>query len=141
MIDTFDPLLQSGDGKSDGYLTKAACVGAGIGAAVLTAIVWQFAAGAATVGGSVLTVPGYLIAGSSILGAVAVCYDAFVEETTFSECISDCSPEFQCMRSCVEGVIDNQSVSESAPIIFYAWVIAKAMSATESALVFLTVTN
>ena len=99
--------------KSDGYLTKAACVGAGIGAAVLTAIVWQFAAGAATVGGSVLTVPGYLIAGSSILGAVAVCYDAFVEETTFSECISDCSPEFQCMRSCVEGVIDNQSVSES----------------------------
>ena len=114
LVDTFTPLLTDDAGKSDGYFTRAACVGAGIGAAVLTAMVWQFAAGAATVGGSVATVPGFLAAGGSILGAVALCYDAFVAETPFSECVSDCSPEFQCMRGCVEDVLDGQEPAESA---------------------------
>ena len=36
LVDTFTPLLTDDAGKSDGYFTRAACVGAGIGAAVLT---------------------------------------------------------------------------------------------------------
>ena len=84
-------------------------------ARVTVATAWcGIRAGAATVGGSVATVPGFLAAGGSILGAVALCYDAFVAETPFSECVSDCSPEFQCMRGCVEDVLDGQEPAESA---------------------------
>ena len=47
LVETFRPLVEEEDaGKADGVLTKVGA-GAGIGAALLTAITWEFAAGAA----------------------------------------------------------------------------------------------
>ncbi len=87
--------------KADGLFTKIACVGAGIGATLISAIVWQFASGVAAAGASVSTTVPVLAAGSSVLGAVALCYQAFFSGGEVSGCVSECHGELGCVESCI----------------------------------------
>ena len=104
LVETFRPLVEEEDaGKADGVLTKVACVGAGIGAALLTAITWEFAAGAAAASStfSVPLWPAVVTSGGSILGAVGVCYSAFTDESDLEVCVGDCGDDLECVEGCV----------------------------------------
>ena len=96
------------------FSQKAACVGAGIGAAVLTVIAWEFVAGASAVGTTLGSIPAMLVAGGSIVGAVATCYTAFAKPTSFGECISDCDGEVQCLSGCASDLIESADPRDNA---------------------------
>ena len=72
---------------------KAACVGVGIGAAVVTLLAWEFVVGASAVGSSTGVVPAMLVSGGSIVGAMATCYTTIAEKTSFGEYVGDCDGE------------------------------------------------
>ncbi len=102
LLGTFDPLLNADAQKADGLFTKIACVGAGIGASVLSLIVWQFASSVAIAGASISTTVPILTAGSSVIGAVALCYSAFAGESDLSSCVGDCEDDLMCVETCVD---------------------------------------
>jgi hypothetical protein len=101
LIGTLSPLFESAD-KADGLFTKIACVGAGIGATVVALIVWQFASAVAVASASVSTTLPILTASGSVLGAVALCYTAFMPEGALSACLEGCDEDVACLEACVD---------------------------------------
>ena len=104
LVSTLSPTLSMDElnaMKSDGLFTKIACVGAGIGATMISLMVWHFASGVAAAGASISTTVPILSAGSSVLGAVALCYNAFFDGGKVSGCMSDCGQDQGCFESCV----------------------------------------
>ena len=114
LVDTFTPLVTTADQKADGTFTKAACVGAGIGAAVVTLFAWEFVVGASTVGSSTGVVPAMLVSGGSIVGAVATCYTAFAKKTSFGECVGDCDGELECLTDCTSDLISTSGAADAS---------------------------
>jgi hypothetical protein len=102
LVSTLTPSLEmGGEMKGDGLLTKIACVGAGIGAALISAIVWQFASSVAIAGASVSTTVPILSAGGTVLGAVSLCYSAFFDGGEVSSCVGGCDDDLSCVEGCV----------------------------------------
>ena len=109
LLGTLDPLLSEAEaGKADGLFSKIACVGAGVGASILSLIVWHFVSGVAIAGASVSTTVPILTASSSVIGAVALCYNAFAGESELGSCVSDCDEDLMCAELCIDRAKQSQ---------------------------------
>ena len=97
-------------------------------------IVWQFASGVALASTSVSTVTPILVASSSVIGAVALCYTAFAEKSEFSTCVSDCDEDLQCVELCVNNakVAQQSSLDEEASAVAAAGQVLQCIGSCEA---------
>lgn len=102
LVSTLTPALEmEAEMKGDGWLTKIACVGAGVTSAIISAVVWQFTSSVAIAAAGVSTTLPILTAGGTVLVAVGTCYSAFFGGGEMSACVEGCEGELSCVEGCV----------------------------------------